>query len=59
MSLLSFSKWNTDHVEVTIKDIIGKGSFGESSTVAATPREVGTIVTVIFIDKVFRAAVDI
>ena len=57
--LLSFSKRNTDHVEVVIEDVDGKGSFGESSAVAVTPWEVGTIVTVIFIDNVFRAAVDI
>ena len=59
VSLLSFSKRNIDHVEVTIEDVVGKGSFGESSAVATTPWEVGTIVTVIFIDNVFRAAVDI
>ena len=59
VSLLSFSKWNIDLVEVAIEDVDGKGSFGESSAVAATPWEVGTIVTVTFIDNVFRAAVDI
>ena len=57
--LLSFSKRNTDHVEVVIEDVDGKGSFGESSAVAATPWEVGTIVTVIVIDNVFYASINI
>ena len=57
--ILSSSKRNIYHVEVAIEDVDDKGSFGESSTVAATPWEVGTIVTVTFIDNVFRAAVDI
>ena len=56
---LSFSKRNIYHVEVAIEDVDGKGSFGESSAVACAPWEVGTIVTVIFIDNVFRAAVNI
>ena len=30
-------KRNIDHVEVTIEDVVGKGSFSESSTVAVTP----------------------
>ena len=34
---LSFSKRNIDHVEVTIEDVVGKGSFSESSAVAVTP----------------------
>ena len=59
VSLLSFPKRNIDHVEVAIEDVDDKGSFDESSAVAATPWEVGTIVTVIVIDDVFRAAVDI
>ena len=59
MSLLSSSKRNIYHVEVAIEDVDDKGSFGESSAVAATPWGVGTIVTVIFIDNVFRTAVDI
>ena len=37
MSLLSFPKRNIDHVEVAIENVVGKGSFGESSAVAATP----------------------
>ena len=57
VSLLSFSKQNIDHVKVTIEDVDGKGSFGESS--AATPWEVDTIVTVIVIDNVFHAIVNI
>ena len=35
--LLSFSKRNIYHVEVAIEDVDGKGSFDESSAVAATP----------------------
>ena len=57
VSLLSFSKRNIDHVEVAIEDVDGKGSFGESSAVAATPWEVGTIVTVVV--NVFYASVKI
>ena len=57
VSLLSFSKRNIDHVEVTIEDVVGKGSFGESSAVAATPWEVGNVVTVIV--NVFYASVKI
>ena len=56
--LLSSSKRNIDHVEVAIEDVYGS-SFGESSAVAATPWEVGTVVTVIFIDNVFHATVNI
>ena len=37
MSILSSSKRNIDRVEVTIEDIIGKGSFGKLFAVAATP----------------------
>ena len=59
VSLLSFSKRNIDHVEVTIEDVVGKGSFGESSAVAATPWEVGTIVTVIVIGNVFYDSINI
>ena len=59
VSLLSFSKRSIDHVKVIIEDVDGKGSFGESSAIAATPWEVGTIVTVIVIDDIFRAAIDI
>ena len=35
--LLSSSKRNIDHVELVIEDVVGKGSFGESSAVATTP----------------------
>ena len=59
VSLLSFSKRNIYHVELVIEDVDGKGSFGESSAVAATPWEVGTIVTVIVIDNIFYASVSI
>ena len=59
VSLLSFPKRNIDHVEVAIEDVDGKGSFGESSAVAVTPWEVGTIVTVIVIDNVFYASINI
>ena len=59
VSLLSFSKRNIDHVEVTIEDVVGKGSFGESSAVAVTPWEVGTIVAVIVIDNVFYDSINI
>ena len=37
MSLLSFPKRNIDHVEEAIEDVDDKGSFDESSAVAATP----------------------
>ena len=57
--LLSFSKRNTDHVEVVIEDVDSKGSFGESSAVATTPWEVGTIITDIVIDNVFYDSINI
>ena len=44
---------------MVIEDVDGKGSFGESSAVAATPWEVGTIVTVIVIGNVFYASINI
>ena len=59
MSLLSFSKRNIDHVEVAIEDVDGKGLFGEPFAVAATPCEVGTVITVIVIDNVFYASISI
>ena len=37
VSLLSFSKRNIDHVDVSIEYVIGKGSFGIPFTVVATP----------------------
>ena len=57
MFLLSSLKRNINHVEVTIEDVVGKGSFGESSAVAATPCEVGTVITIIVIDNVFFVSV--
>ena len=59
VSLLSSSKRNIYHVELVIEDVDGKGSFDESSAVAATPWEVGTIITVIVIDNVFYASINI
>ena len=37
MSLLFSSKRNIDHVDVNIKDVIGKSSFGVPFAVVATP----------------------
>ena len=59
MSLLSSTKgkWDINRVEMTFEDILGKGSFGEPFAVAATPREVGTVITIIVIDNVFFVSV--
>ena len=34
---LSFSKRNIDHIEVAVENVVGKGSFGESFAIVATP----------------------
>ena len=52
-------KWDINRVEMTFEDVLGEGSFGEPFAVAATPCEVGTVITVIAINNIVHVSISI